>query len=174
MAQQLTPQELQELKKLYQDIDGLTQSQAENMALQVQQIGNARRELDRLKTEYSKLTSDITDSLNIYQKITQEISNQNVGLNENKKGYRGLTSIAEKLQYYQQEITNLSSKEVKKLIEKKNQEVQRLKNSQTLLNDKKAELERGKQIAEEREQSFQAEINRLMNKPLLFKSSTQT
>lgn len=164
---QLTPRELQELKKLYQDIDGLTQSQAENMALQVQQIGNARRELDRLKTEYSKLTSDITDSLNIYQKITQEISNQNVGLNETKKGYRGLTSIAEKLQYYQQEITNLSSKEVKKLIEKKNQEVQRLKNSQTLLNDKKAELEREKQIAETREQSFQAEINRLMAKATL-------
>jgi hypothetical protein len=145
MANQLSARELQELKKLYQDIDGLTQSQADFMAQQVQQIGNARRELDRLKTEYNKLTSDISDSLTIFQRITQEISNQNTGINESKKGYRGLTSIAEKIQYYQQEITNLSSKEVKKLIEKKNQEVLRLANTRALLEADKDSLENKKQ-----------------------------
>lgn len=167
MANQLSASELQELKKLYQDIDGLTQSQADAMANQVQQIGNARRELDRLKTEYNKLTSDISDSLTIYQRITQEISNQSIGINESKKGYRGLTSIAEKLQYHQQEISNLSSKDVKKLIEKTNQEVQRLKNSQTLLNDKKSELEAEKRLAENTSQRTQAEINRLTAKASL-------
>ena len=167
MANQLSAKDLQELKKLYQDIDGLTQSQAENMANQVQQIGNANQELTRLKAEYNKLTSDISDSLTIFQRITQEISNQSIGINESKKGYKGLTSIAEKIQYYQQEISNLSSKDVKKLIEKKNQEVQKLKNSQTLLNDKKSELEAEKRLAENTTQRTQAEINILTAKASL-------
>jgi chromosome segregation ATPase len=130
---QLSARELEELKKLYRDIDSYTQSQAEAAALNAQNIGVARRELERLRKEYKDLASDVSNALDIFHDITQEISKQNLGINESKKGYRGLTSIAEKIQSYQQGITNLSSKEVEKLKDKVKQEQLRLTNAQKLL-----------------------------------------
>jgi hypothetical protein len=138
---QLSARELEELKKLYRDIDSYTQSQAEAAALNAQNIGVARGELERLRREYAKLASDVSNALDIFHQITQEISKQNLGINESKKGYRGLTSIAEKIQQYQQGITNLSSKEVEKLKDKVKQEQLRLKNTQNLLNLNRQEQE---------------------------------
>jgi len=138
---QLSAAELEELKKLYRDIDSYNQSQAEAAALHAQNIGVARTELERLRREYTKLASDVSDALGIFHDITQEISKQNLGINESKKGYRGLTSIAEKIQQYQQGITNLSSKEVKKLKDKVKQEQLRLKNTQNLLDLNRQEQE---------------------------------
>ena len=138
---QLSAAELEELKKLYRDIDSYNQSQAEAAALHAQNIGVARTELERLRREYTKLASDVSDALGIFHDITQEISKQNLGINESKKGYRGLTSIAEKIQQYQQGITNLSSKEVEKLKDKVKQEQLRLKNTQNLLDLNRQEQE---------------------------------
>jgi len=138
---QLSARELEELKKLYRDIGGLTQAQAESTALFQQNLGLARTELERLRKEYKDLASDVSNALDIFHQITQEISKQNLGINESKKGYRGLTSIAEKIQQYQQGITNLSSKEVEKLKDKVKQEQLRLKNTQNLLNLNRQEQE---------------------------------
>ncbi len=138
---QLSARELEELKKLYRDVGNLTQAQAESTALFQQNLGLARVELERLRKEYKDLASDVSNALGIFHDITQEISKQNLGINESKKGYRGLTSIAEKIQSYQQGITNLSSKEVEKLKDKVKQEQLRLKNTQNLLNTNKQEQE---------------------------------
>ena len=148
---QLTSRELEELKKYYREIEGLTQVAAEAEIQRVQALGQSRQELNRLRQEYIALTSDISTSINIFQKITQEISKQVLGINESKKGYKGLTSIAEKIQYYQQGITDLSTKEIKKLQDKVKQEQLRLKNAQDLLNTNKADEER-KKIANLNEQ----------------------
>ena len=137
---QLSPKELEELKKLYQQIDGLSASAAENAANQAQQFGNANQQLARLRKEYNDLTSDISRSLDIFRSITQEISKQNLGINESKKGYNGLSSIAEKVQSHQKGISELSSKDITDLQKKVKQEQLRLSNAQSLLQSKEQEL----------------------------------
>ena len=77
-ATPLSRAELEELKKLYQDVDGLTRSAAEAEANRAVQLGNALQQLARLRKEYHDLTSDITTSLGIFHQITQEISKQNL------------------------------------------------------------------------------------------------
>jgi len=156
---QLSAAELEELKKLYRDIDSYSQSQAEAAALNAQNIGVAHRELERLRKEYKDLASDVSNALGIFHDITQEISKQNLGINESKKGYRGLTSIAEKIQSYQQGITNLSSKEVEKLKDKVKQEQLRLTNAQKLLEQNKLTKENEKQRNLTLQQSLEAQIN---------------
>lgn len=164
---QLSARELEELKKLYQDVDGLTQSTAEAEANRAVQLGNALQQLSRLRKEYHDLTSDITTSLGIFHQITQEISKQNLGINESKKGYKGLTSIAEKIQYHQQGISELSSKEIEKLQEKARQEKLRLKNAQDLLKSKETDI--SSEITSKKliQQRTEAEINALTNKSSL-------
>ena len=159
--------ELEELKKLYQDVDGLTRSAAEAEANRAVQLGNAYQQLARLRKEYHDLTSDISTSLGIFHQITQEISKQNIGINESKKGYKGLTSIAEKIQYHQQGISELSSKEIIKLKEKAEQEKLRLKNAQDLLKSKETDI--NAELVSKRliQQRTEAEINALMNKSTL-------
>ena len=166
-ATPLSKAELEELKKLYQDVDGLTQSAAEAEANRAVQLGNSYQQLARLRKEYHDLTSDISTSLNIFHQITQEISKQNIGISESKKGYKGLTSIAEKLQYHQQGISELSSKEIIKLQEKAKQEKVRLKNAQDLLKSK--EIDISSEITSKKlvQQRTEAEINALTNKSSL-------
>jgi len=147
---QLTPRELQELKKLYQDIDGLTQSQADNMARQVQQIGNARKELDRLRDEYNDLTSDISYAASGFKAIVQEITKQNIGIKEASKAFRGLSSIAEKLQSHQRGINDLSSKELVNLQKKSANEKARLENASSVLDAKRDELAQEARILSQR------------------------
>jgi hypothetical protein len=145
---QVSLNELEELKKLYQQIDALTTQQAEAEANRVQQLGNASQQLARLRKEYNDLTSDISRSLDIFRSITQEISKQNIGINESKKGYNGLSSIAEKVQSHQKGISELSSKDVEKLKKQVEQEQLRLSNAQSLLQNKEQELTIEKQQKE--------------------------
>lgn len=166
---QLTPRELQELKKLYQDIDKLTQSQAEHLANQAQQIGNARKELDRLRDEYNDLTSDISYAASGFKAIVQEITKQNIGIKEASKAFRGLSSIAEKLQSHQRGINDLSSKELRNLQKKSANEKARLENAVSVLKLKRDELSQEARILSQRmrygtatiaEQKRLAEINK--------------
>jgi DNA repair exonuclease SbcCD ATPase subunit len=137
---QLTPQELQELVKLYKILDGLTDSAAQNAAQQAQAIGNANNELTRLRKEYNDFTSDISSSLETFKELVSQISKQKTGIDDSRKAYKGLSSIAEKIQYHQQGISTLSSKELETLQKKAKQEGQRLINAQTTLENNKANL----------------------------------
>lgn len=136
-SNQITPQELAELKKLYQQIDNLTQIAAENAANQAQQLGNARQQLERLRREYNDWTSDIDSSLQSFKEISSELNKFKKGINDSKKSYSSLESIAQKIQYHQKGISTLSSKELENLQNKAKQERVRLENAQkTLSNDK--------------------------------------
>ena len=166
-SNQLSARELEELIKLYKQIDGLTQTAAEAEALHAQNIGNSRQQLERLRREYSDMISDITTSLTIFQKITQEISKQNLGINESKKGYRGLTSIAEKIQYHQKGISELSVKDITNLKAQIEKEKQRLSNAQELLRSKERDINAEITAKEQIKQRTEAEINALTRRASL-------
>jgi hypothetical protein len=75
-SNQLSAKELEELKKYYKEIEGLTQQAADAEAQRAQALGQARQELDRLRKEYAELTSDVTASLTAFQRIVEEITKQ--------------------------------------------------------------------------------------------------
>jgi len=156
-SNQLTPQELAELKRLYQQIDSLTQSAAENAANQAQQYGNARQQLERLRREYADWTSDINSSLQSFKEISSELNKFRKGINDSRKSYSSLESIAQKIQYHQKGISTLSSKELENLQKKAQQERTRLENAQKTL-----ENDRVQAIAEKRRitQSFLSDIEK--------------
>ena len=159
-SNQLSSKELEELKRLYKQIDALSQSQADSAAQSAQNIGNARQELERLRKEYTDLTSDISSSLTAFQRIVQEITNQNKGIRESTKAYNKLTSIAEKIQYHQRGISQLSAKEIVNLKSQIEKEKIRLENAQQLLKDKTSELLTGKLSIEQEIRRLGMEIRR--------------
>ena len=140
MAQQLTPQELQELVRLYKILDGLTDATAQNAAQQAQAIGNATNELTRLRREYADFTSDISSAIKSFKEITSEFDKQRKGINDSKKAYNSLDSIAQKLQYYQKGITTLSSRELSNLQKKVKQQKDNLKITQDTLQENRRNL----------------------------------
>jgi len=139
-SNQISAKELEELKKYYKEIEGLTQQAADAEVQRAQALGQARQELDRLRREYADLTSDVTTSLTAFQRIVEEITKQNVGLKDSVKAYKNLTSLAEKIQYHQKGISKMSASEIVNLKSQIEKEKQRLENSQELLRNKEAEL----------------------------------
>lgn len=154
----LSKTELEELKKLYKEIDGLDEKRAKQAADFAQQIGNARQQLDRLKETYAELTADISYAAKGFKDAVQEISKQNIGIKESIKGYSKLSSVAEKIQYHQKGISELSSKDIEKLKEQVKQEKIRLENAQDLLTSKAKELENDKLKNEGIQKSLEAQI----------------
>jgi phage-related protein len=138
---QLNEKELKRLIELLQKIDKLSEVAAINMANQAQSAGNARQQLDRLEGEWSDITGDISYASKGFSAILQDIKNSNEGLNESVKAYRGLKSIAETLQRYQQDISEVSEKDVAKQKQKLENEKTRLVTANELLADKKKEGE---------------------------------
>jgi len=160
----LNADELKKLIELLQKIDNLTKQVAESQAQQAQAAGNARGQLERLEETYKELTSDVSYAAQGFRKIVQEITNQNVGLKESTKAYKGLTSIADKLQSYQKGYSELSSKDLKKLKDQAKVEKQRLENAQSLLKEKESDYKKSKSINEASVKAKQAEIALLTTK----------
>ena len=126
---QLTPQEAQELINLYKKIDGLTESAARNAAQLADRQGNAANELVRLRDAYEDLLKDVNASLISFTNIVDEIKNMNSGVSKTVTGFKGLESLATKLQYHQQGITRLSTKELEVLQKKAKQRIKDLENA---------------------------------------------
>lgn len=134
---QLSKEEIAELKSLIKllekDIDDL---EFDNLI----KSGKAARELLKsLQKEALEFTSDISGIVSAFQNVVSEIKKTNLGVNETTKSFRSLTSIAQKIQYHQSEISKLTDKDVKKLKEKLDQEKTNLANTDKLL---KAEAQR--------------------------------
>jgi hypothetical protein len=132
---QLTPQQLQKLADLYARIDGLSASAAQSAAANAQNIGNAVNELVRLEKAYSDLMKDINSTREAFAHIVDDINGMSSGANRATKAFRGLESLAAKLQSHQSGINDLSSKELQTL-QKKTQ-------------NKKADLDLAKKLADE-------------------------
>jgi hypothetical protein len=132
MAAQLTPQEAQELVNLYKKIDGFTEAAARNAAQMAEQQGRASTELVRLRDAYADLLKDVNSSLTSFTNIVDEIKNMNSGVNKSIAGFKGLESLASKLNYHQQGINRLSTKELETLQKKAKQKQKDLENARDL------------------------------------------
>ena len=128
----LQPQEVQELVNLYKKIDGLTEAAARNAAQLADQQGRAAIELVRLRDAYADLLKDVNASVVSFTNIVDEIKNMNSGVNKSITGFKGLESLASKLNYHQQGINRLSTKELETLQKKAKQRQKDLENAKDL------------------------------------------
>ena len=121
----LTPEQARELQQMLLEIEKLSGALKKNIdttSLQdlEKSAGAIKQLFNSLKKEWGEINEDISFAVSGFQKIIQEISNVNIGLKESNKAYTNLTSIASKIQAYQQGLSELSSKEIKNLKESTN------------------------------------------------------
>jgi len=103
--------------------------------------GNAANTvLNSLRKEAEEFTSDISYAAEGFRKIVEEINNTNVGIKEANKAFNKLSSIADKVQYHQKEISKLSKEEAENLSKQVLQERARLATASNLLENKIGEL----------------------------------
>jgi hypothetical protein len=135
MAAQLTPQELQELVKLYEKINGLTRAAAQNQAAQAINLGNARDELERLNDIWNDFVNDLSNAEKQFARITDQIKGQRSGINQAASSYDKLRSISAKISDIQDRTVKTSLKELNSLREKATSERKRLKTAKSSLQD---------------------------------------
>lgn len=138
---QLSEKDLKRLIDLLQKIDKLSEVAAINMANQAQSAGNARQQLDRLEGEWNDITGDISYATKGFKEIQEAIKNTNEGINASVKVYKVFGSIAEDIQRYQRDISQMSEKDVTKLREKVEAQKLNLETANELLKDNKTDIE---------------------------------
>lgn len=139
---QLSSAEVQELIKYLQIIEGLQEAAAKQEANRIASTATAKRQLALLRDEYHDLTDDISDSLKTFKNLVSELGNASSGVTITTRAYKGIISIAEKLQLHQKSIVDLNEKDLKKLQEKLAIKRQDLINSKEVLEQDKERLER--------------------------------
>jgi hypothetical protein len=148
-------EELRSLIKLLQkDVDGV---EFDNLV----KSGKAAKDyLQKLREEASNFASDISEAVEGFQRMINEIKNTNTGVNKVAKSFQNLSSIAEKIQYHQRGISELTEKDIKLLQEKQNKEKVNLENVAKLLKLEKQNLLNEKQIAEEKKRRYAFLVNK--------------
>ena len=126
MASTPTPQEIQELINLYQQVDNLTAQQAQLMANVATNAGNVNREISRLRNELNSINDTFGSIAQSLKDSIQEFSKLNTTASSTKKTFTSLQSIASKLLHDQSGYSQLSEKELKRLKEKATLEAQNL------------------------------------------------
>ena len=117
----MDPQDQQELNKLYekyiellQRADGLTRQQAQAQADQVKAAGNLTTSISRLNKELSDTVFKSDYLYQSFQETTAELKKQNALLQAGKSIFKGLTTLSSDLNYFQQGITDLTEKQLKR------------------------------------------------------------
>jgi len=134
---QLTPQELQELVKLYERVNGLTRAAARAQAQQAESMGVARDELERLGDVWNDFVNDLSNAERQFARITDQIKGQRSGINQAASSYDKLRSISAKISDIQDRTVKTSLKELNSLREKAESERKRLETAKILLEDQK-------------------------------------
>jgi hypothetical protein len=111
-------QSYQEYIKLLQIADGLNAAQARSQADLAKSAGNLSKEIKRLNKELDDTLFKSDYLYQSFRETTSELKNQNVLLQLGKSTFKGLTTIASDLNYFQQGITDLSDKQLKKQSQK--------------------------------------------------------
>jgi DNA repair exonuclease SbcCD ATPase subunit len=132
---QLTPQELQELVKLYERINGLTRAAAQAQAQQAESLGTSRDELERLSDIWNDFVNNLSNTEKQFAKLTDQIRNQRSGITRAASAYDKLRGIAAKLNDIQDGTVKTSLKELNSLKEKAISERKRLVTAKDLLQD---------------------------------------
>jgi len=123
------PKDIQRLEELYKKIQGYSEAGARAAAQLAISNGKAADELIRLEVAYKDLMKDVNTSLTSFTNIVDEIKNMNSGVSKTITGFKGLEGLASKLQYHQQGINRLSTKELETLQKKANQRKKDLENA---------------------------------------------
>ena len=118
MATTPTPQELAELIRLYQQVDGLTAQQAQNAAEFDKNIGNVAKQTRRLLSDLNATSDTFSSIASTLKGSVQEFSKYNSFASSAKKSFSSLQSITSKLLNDQAGFGRLSEKEIKKLQDK--------------------------------------------------------
>jgi hypothetical protein len=142
-TEQPTPEQLEKLIKLYQQIDYLTEQNARNMAEIAKNAGNVNKEIIRLEKESSSVLDSFSSLANSLKDSVQEFSKYNTTASSVKKSFTSLQSISSKLLSDQSGYSRLTEKELVKLKQKTALEAQNLiasLNSNKLTEEQLAEL----------------------------------
>ena len=126
------PKDVKRLEELYKKIQGYTEAGAQAAAQLAISNGKAADELIRLEVAYKDLMKDVNTSVTSFTNIVDEIKNMNSGVNKSIAGFKGLESLASKLNYHQQGINRLSTKELETLQKKAKQRQKDLENAKDL------------------------------------------
>jgi hypothetical protein len=113
--QQQDPRVVQQLVDLYQQVDRLTLSQAENMARISAQSGNLNREISRLTRELHSVEESFSSIATSLKSSIQEFGKYNSVASNTKKTFNSIQSISSKLLSDQSGLSRLSEKELKNL-----------------------------------------------------------
>ena len=146
MADQLTVKELDELRKLVNELR--TGTDFDLFLASKQSAGALVKELTQLRKEYAGLNSDITYLVGHLKDATREVGGQNNALKDTKKSYNSLSSIASKLKYDQDGISRLNKKDLESISKKVVQERQILAESLKINEQREEELKNKSQLTE--------------------------
>jgi hypothetical protein len=138
-AKKLTQEEIDQLKKDLVEIEQLA-TRLDRVDIDISGFSELEKSaplikltLKQLRDEWETVTSDSSTLSKSFRNIVQEISQQNIGLKDSLKAYRGLISIADQLQSYQRGGRNLNEKDIAYLKERADLEQIQLKESNDLL-----------------------------------------
>jgi hypothetical protein len=159
--QQQDPKIVQQLVDLYQQVNRLTRSQAENMAKISAEAGNTTKEINRLQNELISTENSFSSIAGILKSSIQEFSKYNTTASSTKKSFSSLQSISSKLLSDQSGFSRLSEKELVKLQEKLTLETQNLG-----LNTDYTDLTKEQQKEVDDVLGLTAELNKLLKKRL--------
>lgn len=148
------PKDIQRLEELYKKIQGYSEAGARAAAQLAISNGKAADELIRLEVAYKDLMKDVNTSVTSFTNIVDEIKNMNSGVNKSIAGFKGLESLASKLNYHQQGINRLSTKELETLQKKAKQKQKDLENARDLNASEIARLENVRHLSLELEEQY--------------------
>ena len=109
--------QMERLIQLYQKVDGLSLAQAQTLADANKQANTLTEQISRLEKELHDIVFETDYIYRSFQEQTAELKNQNNILKIGKSLFTDLTSIAQKLNNFQQGYGDLREKDFKKLKE---------------------------------------------------------
>jgi len=102
---------------------------------------DAERLVASLRKEWKEYTSDVAGTREGFTRIVDEIKKMSTGTNAARSSFKSLSSLAQKLQYHQEGISKLSSKEIDNLKKQVSERTADLKLAGKLAKDQIKSLE---------------------------------
>jgi sporulation protein YlmC with PRC-barrel domain len=125
-AENITPEQLEKLVKLYQEVDYLSRHVAVNMAETAKNAGVVNKTISRLETELSSMNNSFGSMAKSLKDSIQEFSKYNTIAGSTKRSFQALQSISSRMLSDQSGYLTLSEKEIKNLRQKTLLEAQNL------------------------------------------------
>lgn len=147
------------LDQLKKEIDSLTKQLGKTgiNLINIKTLEEANTVLKGLKTEVSELTGNFGDLTTTLKNIVSEISRGDTATKDATKSYKGLVSIAQKMQYEEEGIYEYNVKQLKNLHEQAKTQLTNLKEAANRLSTTKNLTKEGRAILEALNDQFSIE-----------------